>query len=197
MDREEAARALELLRKVTAKARDDTALENWGLIWVFSAFSNGAGFAGTQALFSRGESTPWPFAGLWALVLTVNGLIIAKLRRKNASSGSFIERQIWSLWTIFVVALILLAILNYILGLRPLFMAPVACLMAAMIFAAMAPIMGKVWYIPTALWATLAVAVALVPSYPFALIAVAWFFTQGTAGVLLDRRRRQRLQEGS
>jgi hypothetical protein len=197
MDREEAAQALELLRKVAARARDDTALENWGLIWIFSAFSNGAGFFGTHLLFARGEATPWPFAGLWAGVLAVNGGIIAKFRQKSVSSGSFVEKQIWSLWTILVVAMILLAVVNYLMGLQHLFMPAVGSLMLAMIFAAMAPIMGKGWYGPAALWALLALGMALVPRAQFALLAGAWFLTQGSAGVWLDRQRRRRLAEGA
>ena len=192
MDREEAARALELLRKVAAKARDDTAMENWGLIWMLNAFSNGAGFAGTHLLFDRGETTPWPFAGLWALVLAVNGLTILKFRRKNEASGSFVERQIWSLWTIFVVALTVTAVINYIMGLQHLFMPSMASLLAAVIFAAMAPIMGRAWYIPAGLWVALSLVIAALPRMQFALIAAAWFLTQGTAGFLLDRSRRLR-----
>jgi hypothetical protein len=198
MDREEATRALALLRKVAAQARDDTALENWGVIWMLSAFSNSAGFAGTHLLFDRGEKTPWPFAGLWALVLTVNGLFILRFRRKSVSSGSFVEKQIWSLWTILVVAMIVVAVINYLMGLQQLFMPAVGSLMLAMTFAAMAPIMGRVWYAPAALWGALSLVMALVPRAQFALLAGAWFLTQGTAGVWLDQQRRRRLAaEGS
>lgn len=193
MDREEAARALELLRKVAEKARDDTALENWGLIWILSAFTNSTGFAGTHIFFARGETTPWPFAGLWAVILAVNGLIILKFRRKNAASGSFVEKQIWSLWTILVVALILAALINYLMGLQTLFMPAVASLLVAVVFAAMAPIMGNAWYFPAVFWAGLSLVMASMPRMQFALLAGAWFVTQGTAGVLLNRQRHRRL----
>lgn len=197
MDREEAARALELLSKVTARARDDTALENWGVIWMLSAVSNSVGFAATHVLFSRGHDTPWPFAATWAVVLGVNGAIIQIFRRRTVATGSFIERQIWSLWTILIVAMILTAIINYLLGLKTLFMPPVSGVMLAMVFAAMAPIMGKVWYLPAGLWALMALAMALLPGSQFALLAAAWFVTQGTAGLLLERRRRRSLAGGA
>ena len=50
MDREEATRALELLRQVVTQARDDTALQNWGRIWMIHAFTNGGGFVATNLL---------------------------------------------------------------------------------------------------------------------------------------------------
>lgn len=196
MDQEEAARALSLLRKVTEKARDDTALENWGMIWILSAFSNSAGFTATHALFDRGASSPLPFAGVWAGVLAVNGLIIALFRRKSASSGSFIERQIWSLWTAFVVAMILLALINYIIGLNTLFMPAVASVLAAVIFSAMASIIDRRWYVPAALWGLLSLAMAALPRMQFALLAGAWFVTQGGAGLVLDLQRRRRAAAG-
>ena len=44
MNREEATQALELLRSVVSQARDDTALQNWGVIWIVHAVTNGAAF---------------------------------------------------------------------------------------------------------------------------------------------------------
>ncbi len=194
MDREEAARALELLRKVTSQARDDTALENWGVIWMASAVSNGVGFALTHVLFARGHLTPWPYVAVWVCVLTTNAVIIRVARRTSVASGSFIEKQIWSLWTILVVAMALTAVINYLLGLQMLFMPAMACVLFAFVFAAMAPIMGQEWYAPAAFWGVLGVVMALVPRLQFALLGGAWALTQGTAGWLLERRRRRSAQ---
>ena len=44
MDRAQAVEALELLRRVVGQARDDTTLQNWGVIWMLHGFTNGLGF---------------------------------------------------------------------------------------------------------------------------------------------------------
>ena len=55
MNREEANQALELIRRVVAQARDDTALQNWGVIWMLHSFVNGAAFAATNWLWTEGS----------------------------------------------------------------------------------------------------------------------------------------------
>src|SRR4051794_3813521 len=50
MDREEAAQALELLSRVVRQARDDTAVQNWGAVWMVHGVTNGLAFAATGAL---------------------------------------------------------------------------------------------------------------------------------------------------
>ncbi|MFO0660168.1 MAG: hypothetical protein U0165_10100 [Polyangiaceae bacterium] len=194
MDREQAAGTLELLRKVVAQARDDTALENWGIIWLLSAFSNTAGFEGTQYLFSTDHKTPWPYVGMWLGVLTVNGIVIAIFKEKPKGNRSFIERQIWSIWNTCIVALGLAAIVNYLIGLTTLFMPAVACIIVAMTFSMMGAIMGAWWYLPAGVWAAMSLVIAALPSLQFALFGGIWFVTQATSGAFLHRARLRKLR---
>jgi hypothetical protein len=200
MDREEAVGALEVLRKLASKTRDDTALQNWGLIWLCSAFTNGAGFMGTHVLLSRpsGALEPWPFVALWAVVFVFNGAFIVLLKGKSEAKGrSFIDRQTFAVWNTFVGAMVLTAVVNYLLGVRVmLFMPAVACIVAAMTFSTMGSIMGRVWYVPAAIWAAMAIVLALLPKAQFAIFSVLWALTQGTGGALLHRQK-LRLQKGS
>lgn len=57
MNRDEAFEALEYLRRVVKETRDDSALQNWGVIWMVHAFTNGAGFALTGWLLDHGRRT--------------------------------------------------------------------------------------------------------------------------------------------
>ena len=193
MDREEAAGTLELLRKVVARARDDTAAENWGVIWMVHAVSNAAGFFGTHLLLRSGHVTPGPYVLLWATALGFNFATMVPFRKKNASSGSFIEKQIWSIWTIFIVAMSLTAIVNYLVGLTVIFMPEVSCILVAVAFATMGSMMGGWWYVPAAVWAFMALVIARFSQDAFALLGALWLVTQGSGGILLERARRRKL----
>jgi len=190
MDREQAADALLVLRKLAKKTRDDTALQNWGLIWVCSAFSNGAGFFGTHVLLSRASEGPLPYVGLWALVFVANGAFIALFKGKTSGPPSFLDRQTWALWNTLIAAMALTAVVNYLLGVRVmLFMPAVGCILTAMTFSAMGSLMGRGWYVPAAVFAASAVGIALRPRDGFAIFAVLWAAAQGTGGALLHREK--------
>jgi len=197
MDHQEATSALEILRKVVSHARDDTALQNWGAIWMFSAFTNSAGFATTHVWLRAGQTNPLPFVGLWALVLAVN-LVVTVVFKAKATGGarSFVENQIWSIWNTFIVAMVLAALVNWLIGLDRLFMPAVACILAASAFSMMGALMGAWWYLPAAVWASSALVVAGFPQLQFAIFAALWFCTQFTGGLVLHLARRRRLASG-
>jgi hypothetical protein len=192
MEKEQAVQALSMLRKVVAQARDDTALQNWGIIWMCSAVSNGAGFFATHVLLSRGHWKPEPYVGVWAVVFALNFTFIATLKGKTAHARSFIERQLWSIWNTCIAAMALAAVVNYLMGLQiMLFMPAVASIVAAMTFSIMGALMGKWFYVPAAIWAAMALAMSIVPHLQFALFAGLWALTQGTCGALLHRAKRR------
>lgn len=198
MDREQAASALEVLRKVVGQARDDTALQNWGAIWMFHAFTNAAGFAMTHVWLSSGEKSPLPFAALWAGIVTLNLTSIVLFKAKaQAGARSFIEKQIWSIWTTFVAAMALAALVNWLSGLDRLFMPAVACILAAFTFSIMGAIMGVWWYLAAVVWAAASLVIASLPQLQFALFAGLWFCTQFSGGLVLHLARRKRLAAGA
>lgn len=113
MNREEAAEALQLIRRVVSQARDDTALQNWGVIWMLHAFTNGGGFLATHALHAQGHRTPGPYVLLWCAIVPLNLISIFWLRRREAAGvRSFIERQVWSIWTTCMAGMALVALSN-------------------------------------------------------------------------------------
>jgi hypothetical protein len=190
MEREEADAALALLRKVVARARDDTALQNFGVVWMCSAFSNGGGFAATHILLSRGHLSPTPYIAVWAVVFTLNGAFIVAFKKKGTGAPSFIERQTWAIWTTCVLAMGLAAVMNYLMGISTmLFMPAVASLVAAITFSTMGALMGRRWYLAAAVWAATALIMALMPRLQFAFFAALWWLTQGTSGYLLHRAK--------
>lgn len=196
MERNDAAQALELLRKVVDRARNDSALQNWGLIWKLHAITNCAGFVATNLMIWRGYKTTTPYATMWISIIVLNvGLIVAL--RKKAGTRSFVDRAICSIWTTFIGAVILVGILNHILGLEIGFLGPIVAVMAAMGFCTMGAIMSKGWFFPAALFAVASVVMSLPGPrhYQFIILGVLWGVCQFGAGVILDRAKQRALAD--
>lgn len=190
MDRDQAASTLELLRKVVSKARDDTALQNWGLIWMCSAVSNGVGFEGTHYLLTTRHLSPKPYVILWSVVFLFNGLFIGTLKGRAQGAPSFIEKQVWNIWNTFIGGMVLVALVNYLLGLSTLlFMPAVASVLAAMTFSIMGAIMGRAWYVAAGVWAAVSLGMCFAPDHQFAIFGALWSLTQFTGGALLHRAK--------
>ncbi|MCY1047550.1 hypothetical protein OV208_39995 [Corallococcus sp. bb12-1] len=197
MNRTEATQALELMRRVVAQARDDTALQNWGAIWMIHAFTNGGGFLATDWLWEAGHRGPGPFVLLWGVLLFLNFASIFVMKRgQTAGVRSFIERQIWAIWTTFIGGLVLVALLNLLLGLDRLFVPAVACVLFAMSFASMGALMGRVWYGMALLFALVALAMARMEHHAFGVLGGLWFVVQFGSGMALHRARSRRLAGG-
>src|SRR6185369_10814318 len=163
MEREEAARALELLTRVVNQARDDYALQNWGRIWMLHGITNGIAFVATDILLHRGVRSVLSFAILWALVLAVDIGSIWPLKQERSGVSSFLEKQIWSIWSTYVGAMVLAAFVNWLMGLDVLFMGPVAAILAAVSFSIMGALMGRVWYAASLAFVIVALVSAAMP----------------------------------
>ena len=193
MNRDEAFEALEYLRRVVKETRDDSALQNWGVIWMLHAFTNGFSFMLTGWLLDHGHRTPPRFILLWTLTLAINLGSIAVLRRRRAGARTFVETQLWAIWTAFVGAVAVSAFLNYLLGLDRMFLGPVIAVLAAVAFASMGSLMGSQWFGASALFLVTAFLMTLLPSFQFYILGAVWLLTKFTVGYLLDRSRRRRL----
>jgi len=191
VDREEATRALEVLHKVVGQAKDDTAMQNWGLVWIVQGFVNGGAFAATNVLLDRGVVEPWPFATMWATAIALDVGIVLALRRNRAGVRSFIEGQLWGIWTVFIAAVSLLAVLNHVMGLRTFFLGPVIGVLAAVAFATMGAIVGRRWYGAAAVFAVTAIVMARWNAQQFYILAAVWGGAQIVTGWQLDRARRK------
>jgi hypothetical protein len=193
MDREEATRALQLLRRVVDQAKDDTALQNWGAIWMVHAFTNAAGFVTTDALLRRGLFNPWPYVVLWTVLNTTNLLTVFFFKAKlPAGTRSFVERQVWLIWSTFVAGAALAAICNLLLGLDRLFAGPAMAVLAAFAFAMMGAL-DRRWFVAATTFAVAALAASLVPRWQFTIFGLLFAAFQFTGGAILHAERRRRL----
>ena len=191
MDREEAGRALELLRTVVKQARDDSALQNFGLIWVIHGFANGGGFIATNLLMRRGVVEKWPFIAMWAGIVSLNVVMLLALRKRTGAI-SFVERHMWSIWLAFIGAVLLTDGVNDLMGFPVLRLGPIIAVLSAVGFSSMGALMGARWYAGTGIFALTALAMALVPSWQFVILGVVWGTAQiaGGAWLMVEKRRR-------
>jgi hypothetical protein len=193
MNREEATQALEILRRVVSQARDDTALQNWGTIWVLHGMTNAVAFVATNLLLRSGHATPLPYAALWTGVLFFNLVTIFLLKSGSSGVRSFVENQIWMIWSTFIVASALVCTLNYVMGLQTIFAGVVMAILAGSSFASMGAVIGRRWFGWAAVFGAVAVVMALVPDWQFAILGGLWAAAQSGGGVLLILERRRRL----
>ncbi len=196
MNREEAAEALALLTRVVRQARDDTTLQNWGTIWVIHGIVNGAAFIATDLLLQRGHESPLPYAALWAVTISLNLVGIFVLKEGRSGVPSFLEGQIWSIWSTFIAAMVLTALVNWLMGLRVFFMAPVAAILAAVAFSAMGGLMGRIWYVAAAFFALLSLAMAAYPQWKLTMFGIVWCVVQTGGGIVLTVQKRRKLAQG-
>jgi hypothetical protein len=197
MNRQEAIEALELLRKVVSQARDDTTLQNWGVIWMVHGLSNSFGFLTTNLFMWRGYSSPWPYAALWTGVLLFNIPSIFFLKSRTAGARTFIENMIWLIWLTFIVTVILMGLANHLSGFKVFTLGPVIGILSAFAFSMMGGLMGKKWFLVAGLFALASLAMSLFPDWQFVILGSVWGSCQFTAGLLMHQGKKRRLASAS
>jgi UDP-N-acetylmuramyl pentapeptide phosphotransferase/UDP-N-acetylglucosamine-1-phosphate transferase len=157
------------------------------------AFTNGAGFAATDALLRRGLFTPWPYVVLWALLNGTNLLTVFFFKAKlPAGTRSFVERQMWLIWSTYVGAAALVAVCNLMLGLDRMFAGTAMAVLAAYAFAMMGT-MGRRWFVAAGAFGLAALVASLLPRWQFTIVGLLFATFQFVGGALLHTERRRRL----
>jgi hypothetical protein len=172
-------------------------MQNWGTIWIVHAFTNCGGFVATNLLLLRGVTERWPFAAMWAGVIAFNLGTIAVLKARRAGARTFVENQIWAIWLTFIGATTLTALVNDLMGLPRFGLGPVIAILSAVGFASMGAVIGRRWWIGTAVFAAAAMAMAAVPRWQFAILGAVWGVAQLAGGIWLIVERRSRLASGA
>jgi hypothetical protein len=193
MNRQEAVEALELLRKVVGQARDDTTLQNWGVIWMVHGVVNAAAFTATNGLMWRGYDSPWPYVALWSVVLFFNIPSIFLLKSRTAGARTFVENMIWLIWTTFIATVALTGLANHLSGFKVFTLGPVIGILSAFAFSMMGGLMGRKWFLLAGVFALASLAMAVLPDWQFVILGSVWGICQFAAGFLMDRARRRRL----
>ena len=195
MNRQEALEALALLRKVVSQARDDTTLQNWGVIWMVHGVTNAAAFLATNFLMRQGHLSPWPYVTLWSAVLVFNIPSIFLLKSRTAGARTFVENMIWLIWLTFIATVALTGLSNHLSGFKVFTLGPVVGILSVFSFSMMGGLMGKKWFVVAGVFALASLAMALYPAWQFVILGLVWGSCQFTAGLMMHRARRRRVSD--
>ncbi len=165
-------------------------LENWGQLWIYHSVALLIFFGATNALHLAGVTARWPYVGLFTVGLGAWAALFWALRRQGGPI-SFVERQLAHIWGSGIVAINLVFLVEWLLGLPVLSLIAMIAVTNSMLFMVKAGLLSGFYYFQAA-----AVMLAILPMtwFPqfapliFGTVASACFFVTG----MKYRLRRQR-----
>jgi serine/threonine protein kinase len=172
-------------------------MENFGLLWMLHSVVVLLMCGLTTWLACQEVKNPLWYLLLWGGGLIVWAFIFWQLR-KRAGPVLFVERQVAHVWGGAIAATIGVFVVEYLLGLEVLKLAPMLAVIAGITFAVKAGMLSGVFYIAAAAEFLTAVPMALPPFYPrygillFGMVTAVCFFLPG----LKYHRQRLRAKAG-
>jgi hypothetical protein len=188
------------LRALAARLLGEThhaaVLENWGMLWICHSVALLLFFGLTNWLLWRGVSARWPYVAIFTVGLGAWAALFWNLRRRGGPI-SFVERQLAHVWGAGVIGINLIFLVEWLLGLPVLTLAPMIAVMNGGLFLVKGGILSGSYYVQAALTFLAIVPMARFPRFApliFGLTAALCFFTTGLKYHLRSRRT-QRLVE--
>jgi serine/threonine-protein kinase len=156
-------------------------LENWGVLWMCHSLKIFLQCVLTTALAWNGVKNPFVYLLLWGGGLVVWGGVFWGLR-KRAGPVLFVERQVAHVWASAVLATICVFVLEILLGMDVLRLAPMLAVIAGMTFVVKAGMLTGAFYVWAAAEFLIAIPMALYPDYGillFGVVTAVCFFVPG------------------
>ncbi|MFO0928632.1 MAG: serine/threonine-protein kinase [Gemmataceae bacterium] len=156
-------------------------LENWGVLWMCHSLKIFLQCVLTTALAWHGVDNPVVYLLLWGGGLMAWGGVFWGLR-KRAGPVLFVERQVAHVWGAAVLATIAVFVLEILLGMHVLTLAPLLAVIAGMTFLVKAGMLTGAFYLSAAAEFLIAVPMALYPDYGILLfggVTAVCFFVPG------------------
>jgi serine/threonine-protein kinase len=159
-------------------------LENWGQLWIYHSVALLVFFGTTNVLHLAGVTARWPYVLLFTVGLGAWAALFWALRRKGGPI-SFVERQLAHVWGSGIVAINLVFLVEWLLGLPVLSLITMVAVTNSMLFMVKAGILSGFYYFQAA-----AVILAILPMtwFPrfapliFGTVAAVCFFVTGLKG---------------
>jgi hypothetical protein len=198
LNREEAEKALGIIRTVIQNTREDLVAHNWGQIWMIHAFSNAAAcFAGWY--FERQELRVFWYLVPLGIDAIVNIAIVALLVKRDQGVRSFVEWQIHGIWVTFIIFTLAGAGALELSQGPPWLFGPLFAMTSGIGFAMMGVVFSRQF--PSAVAFLLITLVSPLlrewPGSQWGLIGVAWWCAMFFPGLSMYREKQRRLRDES
>ncbi len=171
-------------------------LENWGLLWMAHSVKILLQCVLTTALAWNGVDNPLVYLLLWGGGLILWGGVFWGLR-KRAGPVLFIERQIAHVWGAAVLGTICVFVLEMLLDLHVLKLAPMLAVIAGMTFVVKAGMLTGAFYLSAAAEFLIAIPMAIWPDYGILLFGIMTAICFFVPGLKYYRQRLQSRAEAS
>ncbi|MDR3619465.1 MAG: serine/threonine-protein kinase [Paludisphaera borealis] len=179
-----------LASRLLGESHHAAVLENWGQLWIYHSVALLFFFGVTNALHLAGVTDRLPYVLLFTVGLGAWAAFFWSLRRKGGPI-SFVERQLAHIWGSGIVAINLVFLVEWLLGLPVLSLSPMIAVTNGMLFMTKAGILSGFYYFQAAAVFLAVFPMAWYPRYApiiFGVVAGACFFVTG----LKYKLRRQR-----
>ena len=156
-------------------------LENWGELWMYHSVALVVFYGFTLWLLWLGIQARWPYFAIFTVGLGSWAWIFWTLRRRRGPI-TFVERQLAHVWGAGVIALNLILVAEWLLGLPVMGLAPLLTITNGMLFLVKGGILSGEFYVHGGLLFLTLIPAALYPSIAipaFALVSAACFFVTG------------------
>jgi serine/threonine-protein kinase len=194
-----------LFSRLLRETHHAVVLENWGVLWMCHSLAILLQCVLTTVMASWGVTSPWWYLLLWGGGLVVWGAVFWRLRVR-AGPVLFIERQVAHVWAGAVASTIAVFVLEMLLDLPVLKLAPMLAVIAGMTFTVKAGMLSGSFYLSAAAMFLIAVPMALcarhessLPYGPllFGVVTATCFFVPGLKYHLQKQRSRRAQAEAS
>lgn len=191
MDRDQAEKALSIIRGVIEHTRDDLVARNWGQIWMVLAFVNFAGAAGGIWLERRESAVLW-----YALAVGVGGLlnivVVVLLVKRDQGVRSYVEWQLWAIWIAFVVFTLLALGVLHLTDTSPRIFGSVFAMNGGLAFTMMGIVFYRSFLWAGALFGVAAILTAMFREAQWLILGGAWWLATFIPGWLAFREQKKR-----
>jgi serine/threonine-protein kinase len=173
------------LRALAARLLGEThhapVAENWGLLWMYHGVALIVFFGATNWLYLEGVAARWPYFLIFTVGLCGWAAIFWQLRRRGGPIR-FVEKQLAHVWGAGIVAINLVFLVEWLLGMPVLSLSPMIAVTNGMLFMIKGGILSGDYYLQAALTFSAIFPMVAFPRFApmiFGAVASACFFAAG------------------
>jgi hypothetical protein len=197
MNRQEAERALTIIRGVIESTHEDLVEHNWGVLWMIHAFTNSITLVIIGHLLEASGSA----LGWYLIPLGVNGVVnlttVLLLAKREQGIRSFVQWQIHGIWITFMVLSVVAMFVLYLADIPARLFCSLFAILTSYAFSMMGVVFHRRFFASAVVFAGLAILAPRMGHHQWDVIAVGIWLTLFIPGLQMHRERRARANDES